>query len=125
MFIFPGSGESVDNPASEVFSRSFPAAAAFLLLPTHFSHSSPMPDALLLARIKNTLVEELMLQVTADQIGDEQPLFGPEGIGLDSVDALQLVVALKKVFGLEVSDGEAARGILKNVTTIAEAIEAK
>jgi acyl carrier protein len=84
-----------------------------------------MPDASLLARIKDTLVEELMLQVTADQIGDEQPLFGPEGIGLDSVDALQLVVALKKVFGLEVSDGEAARGILKNVTTIAEAIEAK
>jgi hypothetical protein len=43
------------------------------------------------AQIKKTLVENLMLQIGPEQIGDEQPLFGPEGLGLDSVDALQLV----------------------------------
>ena len=46
--------------------------------------------------IKQLLIENLMLQITAEEIGDEQPLFGPGSIGLDSVDALQLVVALDK-----------------------------
>ncbi len=64
-----------------------------------------------------------MLQVTADEIGDTQPLFGPESIGLDSVDALQLVVALDKNFGLKIPDPGTAKQILQNVTTIAEAVQ--
>jgi acyl carrier protein len=75
-------------------------------------------------RIKDMLTSELMLEVTADEIGDETPLFGPEGVGLDSVDALQLVVALEKHFGLKIQDQDKAREILKNVATIAQAIEA-
>ena len=74
------------------------------------------------AQIKKTLVENLMLQIGPEQIGDEQPLFGPEGLGLDSVDALQLVVALDKTFGLKIQDADAARGILKNVDSIATAV---
>lgn len=74
------------------------------------------------ASIKEMMVTELMLQVTADEIGDATPLFGPDGLGLDSVDALQLVVALEKHFGLKMSDGEAAKGILASVNTIAAAI---
>lgn len=74
------------------------------------------------AQIKKTLVENLMLQIGPEQIGDEQPLFGPEGLGLDSVDALQLVVALDKTFGLKIQDADAARGILKNVDSIAAAV---
>jgi acyl carrier protein len=50
-------------------------------------------------------------------------MFGPGGLGLDSVDALQLVVALDKHYGLKISDAEAAKGILQNVNTIAAAIE--
>jgi acyl carrier protein len=65
-----------------------------------------------------------MLQVTAAEIGDDTPLFGPGGLGLDSVDALQIVVALDKHFGLKVSDGEAAKGILTSPNTIAQAIAA-
>ena len=75
------------------------------------------PD--LLQRLKVMMVDELMLQVTPEEIGDHQPLFGAEGLGLDSVDALQLVVALEKHFGLKMSDGEAAKGILHSVSTIA------
>jgi acyl carrier protein len=72
--------------------------------------------------IKQLMVENLMLQITADEIGDEQPLFGPGSLGLDSVDALQLVVALDKKYGLKIADPEAARQILKSVTTMAEAV---
>ena len=50
--------------------------------------------------LKAILVDELMLQMTPEEIGDDTPLFGPEGLGLDSVDALQLVVALEKHFNL-------------------------
>jgi acyl carrier protein len=76
-------------------------------------------------RIKEIMVENLMLQVTADEIADDKPLFGPEGLGLDSVDALQLVVALDKNFGLKIPDPAAAKQILQSVDTIVAAIEAK
>ena len=74
-------------------------------------------------KIKEALIEELMLQEEIDEIGDDMLLFGPEGLGLDSVDALQLVVALEKHFGLKVPDAEAAKGILQSVNTIAAEIE--
>ena len=74
-------------------------------------------------KIKEALIEELMLQEEVGDIGDDLPLFGPEGLGLDSVDALQLVVALEKHFGLKVPDAEAAKGILASVNTIAAEIE--
>ena len=69
------------------------------------------------------MVENLMLQITAEEIADDIPMFGPGGLGLDSVDALQLVVALDKNYGLKITDAEAAKGILQNVNTIAAAIE--
>ena len=76
-------------------------------------------------RIKNMMVENLMLKITAAEIGDELPLFGPGGLGLDSVDALQLVVALDKNFGVKIRDPEAAKQILRNVTTMVQAVEEK
>lgn len=69
------------------------------------------------------MVENLMLQVTADEIGDDQALFGPGSLGLDSVDALQLVVALDKNFGLKVPDPAAAKVILQSVNTIVAAVQ--
>lgn len=82
-------------------------------------------DAPLKTRIKEAMIEELMLQETPDEIADDAPLFGPEGVGLDSVDALQLVVALEKSFGLKIADADAAKGVLESVNSIAAAIEAK
>lgn len=76
-------------------------------------------------RIKEIMVENLMLQITLDEITDDKPLFGPEGLGLDSVDALQLVVALDKNFGLKIPDPAAAKQILESVNTIAVAVQAK
>ncbi len=63
-----------------------------------------------------------MLEVEVDEIGDDTPLMGPDSLGLDSVDALQLVVAIEKKFGLKLSDAEAAKGILRSVNTIAAAV---
>jgi acyl carrier protein len=74
-------------------------------------------------RIKHLLVENLMLQTSAEEIADDLPLFGPGSLGLDSVDALQLVVALDKNYGLKIPDPEAAKKILQNVNTIAAALE--
>ena len=85
-----------------------------------------MEDAISLKeRIKTLMVENLMLQTSAAEIADDLPLFGPGSLGLDSVDALQLVVALDKNFGLKIRDPEAAREILRNVNTMAEAVQQK
>ena len=76
-------------------------------------------------RIKEMMTSNLMLDITAEEIADDAPLFGPGGIGLDSVDALQLVVAIEKTFGLKIADQDKAKLVLQNVNTIAAAIEAK
>jgi acyl carrier protein len=75
-------------------------------------------------QIKKLMIDNLMLQVTEAEITDALPLFGPGGLGLDSVDALQLVVALDKQFHLKIADPAAARTILQSVNTIAQAVEA-
>jgi acyl carrier protein len=83
-----------------------------------------MKDSIeLKAQIKQMLVENLMLKTGAAEIGDDQPLFGPNSLGLDSVDALQLVVALDKNYGLKLSDTEVARKVMESVNTIAIAIQ--
>lgn len=74
-------------------------------------------------RIKEVMIEELMLDFQPEEIGDTTPIFGADGLGLDSVDALQLVVALEKHFGLKLSDAEAAKGVLSSVATMAAEIE--
>lgn len=82
-------------------------------------------NATLKQRIKEIIVSNLMLQaITVSDIGDDVPLFGPAGLGLDSVDALQLVVALDKQFGLKVKDAAAAKEILQSVGSIAAAVHA-
>jgi acyl carrier protein len=75
------------------------------------------------AQVKQMLVENLMLKISAAEIGDDQPLFGPGSLGLDSVDALQLVVALDKNYGLKLSDTEVARKTMQSVNTIATAVQ--
>lgn len=82
------------------------------------------PTSTLNEQIKAMLVQDLMLQITPEEIGDSQPLFGPGSLGLDSVDALQLVVALEKNYGLKIPDAAVARKTMQTVNNIAAAIEA-
>lgn len=82
-----------------------------------------MQGAELRQRIKEMMIEELMLDFRPEEIGDNTPVFGAHGLGLDSVDALQLAVALEKRFGLKVADSETAKGVLSTVETMAVAIE--
>jgi acyl carrier protein len=84
----------------------------------------PDLDALKL-RIKETMVEELMLPTGIEAISDDALIFDPQGLALDSVDALQLVVAIEKRFGLKLGDAAAAREALQSVNTIAAALVAK
>jgi acyl carrier protein len=75
--------------------------------------------------IKEMLVENLMLKVTAAEIGDDMPLFGPDGLGLDSIDALEIVVSLEKSFGVTVPNSDAARQALATVNTIHDYVVAQ
>jgi acyl carrier protein len=77
-----------------------------------------MSEPNLRTQIKEMLVKSLMLQTTADQIGDDLPLFGPGGLGLDSIDALELVVSMEKNFGVGVPNSEIAAKALRTVDTI-------
>ena len=81
-----------------------------------------MDKSELKTKIKEMMVENLMLKIPASEIGDDQPLFGPGSLGLDSVDALQLVVALDKTFGLKVPDQATAKKILQSVNAMAAAV---
>ena len=76
-------------------------------------------------QIKEMMVENLMLKVPKEEIADDLPLFGPNGLGLDSIDALELVVSLEKKFGVTVPNSETARAALATVNSIAEYVVAR
>lgn len=76
-------------------------------------------------RIKRLIVDSLHLEgVQPEMIQDEAPLFG-EGLGLDSVDALELVVALEKEFGIKIRSGEMGREVFTSVSSLSQFIEAR
>jgi len=68
--------------------------------------------------IKSIMVENLMLKTPKEEIPDNLPLFGPDGLGLDSIDALELVVCLEKNFGVSVPNSDVARSALATVDSI-------
>jgi acyl carrier protein len=77
------------------------------------------------ARIKRLIVESLNLEgMRPEMIEDETPLFG-EGLGLDSVDALELVVALEKEFGIKIKSQEIGREVFSSVSTLSQFIEGR
>jgi acyl carrier protein len=74
--------------------------------------------------IKRMIIKELDLRgKTEADIPDDLPLFGG-GLGLDSLDALQLATALEERFGVTVPDDEESKGVFRSVETLASFVEA-
>jgi len=63
-------------------------------------------------------MENCMLKVSAEEIEEDTPLFGPEGLGLDSIDALQLTLAIEKNYGQSIQDPQLARQVLQSLGTL-------
>jgi acyl carrier protein len=83
--------------------------------------SEPSPN--LNAEIKQAIVRSLRLPMGPDAIGDDMPLFG-EGLGLDSIDVLELVLEIERTFGVSITDEQTGARVLRSVSTIADFITA-
>jgi len=68
--------------------------------------------------IKHAIVRSLRLPIAPDDIGDSTPLFG-EGLGLDSIDVLELVLEIERSFGVTIGDEQTGMKVLGSVDTIA------
>ena len=74
--------------------------------------------------LKNQIIKALNLEgMTPADIDDNAPLFGEDGIGLDSIDALELIVLLEKAYGIKLQTPEEGKAVFKSVTVMAEYIE--
>jgi len=68
--------------------------------------------------LKKLVVENCVLKIKPEEIGDETPLFGPGSVGLDSLDALQLTVAIEQQYGIVINDAEVARQALQSLGSL-------
>lgn len=79
----------------------------------------------LINELKGKIIEALNLEdLTIDDIDNDAPLFGDEGLGLDSIDALELIVLLEKSYGIKITDPKQGKEIFKSVAVMAQYIEA-
>ncbi|WP_416188979.1 phosphopantetheine-binding protein [Neisseria sp. CCUG17229] len=78
-------------------------------------------------QIKELIIDSLGLEdITPADIGDEDALFGDEGLGLDSVDALELGLAVQKTFGLQLdSEKDNLREYFTSVKTLADFVRSR
>lgn len=79
-------------------------------------------DDTLRPQLKNLIVSSLRLTIAPTDIADDVPLFG-EGLGLDSIDALELVLEIERRFGVAIADEHSGKEALRSINTIAEFIE--
>ena len=77
----------------------------------------------LVKELKEHLIEELNLEeITVEDIDTEAPLFG-DGLGLDSIDALEIILILEKYYGVKLANSAEAKPAFYSVKTVAEYIE--
>lgn len=76
----------------------------------------------LILKLKQEVIEQLKLEeITPDDINPDAPLFG-EGLGLDSIDALELIVLLEKNYGIKIEDPKDGKKIFYSIRSMAEYI---
>lgn len=74
--------------------------------------------------LKQQIIKALNLEgMTPADIDDNAALFGEDGIGLDSIDALELIVLLEKSYGIKLQTPEEGKAVFKSVAVMAEYIE--
>lgn len=74
--------------------------------------------------LKKQLIEQLNLEdFEVEDIADDDLLFGDEGLGLDSIDALEIIVLLEKDYGIAIKDPKEGKAIMTSVQTLADYIE--
>lgn len=77
----------------------------------------------LIVELKKEIIELLNLEdLTINDIDNESPLFG-EGLGLDSIDALELIVLMEKNYGIKLTDVAQGREIFKSINSMAEYVK--
>jgi acyl carrier protein len=77
----------------------------------------------LMSNLKTQIIEQLSLHhLQPGDIGDDQPLF-VEGLGLDSIDALELIVLLQQQYNIKISNADDGPKVFRTVRTIAEYIQ--
>jgi acyl carrier protein len=82
-----------------------------------------METAELKLQLKKQIIEFLnLISVKPEDIKDDEPLFG-EGLGLDSIDSIELIVLLGREYGIDIKDPKEGRKVLTNVNTMAAYIE--
>ena len=80
------------------------------------------PEAVSIETLRSMLAENVMLKIDASTIGEETPLFGAEGLGLDSLDALQIIIAVEKKYGISIGDATTARDALQSLGVLRDRI---
>lgn len=76
--------------------------------------------------LKELLVKDLSLEdIEPADIEDDMPLFGDEGVGLDSLDGVEVVVMLQRHYGLEVKEMQKGTEIFRTINTLAEYVNEK
>ena len=71
------------------------------------------------AELKEAIVRSLRLPIAPQEIGDATPLFG-EGLGLDSIDVLEIVLELERSFGVQIRDEQTGSEVLRSIDTMAD-----
>lgn len=78
----------------------------------------------LIQELKQRVIDALSLEdMTPDDIDADAPLFGDDGLGLDSIDALELIVLMEKYYGIRLEDKREGKHIFKSIRVMAEYIE--
>lgn len=74
--------------------------------------------------LKGKMIDALNLEdIVVTDLEDDAPLFGEDGLGLDSIDALELIVLLEKNYGIKISDPKEGKNIFKSVNVMADYVE--